>query len=190
MAEVNFGNDGDFSTKAFVQRVNVNLANELGNLCQRTMSMVHKNCAAQTPLAGSFTEDDEIILKSARELRERAAEHVSNQALHRYTQTMIDMVGETNKYIDTMEPWSLKKTDTDRMATVLYVIMEVLRHVAIVYQPIIPDSANKILDLLQVPADERSFEHLTEDYKIKEGVAVSKPTAVFPRIEVEETVEA
>lgn len=191
MAEVSFGSDGDFSTQQFIQKVNVNLANELGNLCQRTLSMVFKNCGKETPSdIGPFNEADEVLLASARGLRERAATHVSTQKLHKYTDEMVSMVWETNKYIDTMEPWALKKTDTVRMATVLYVIMEVLRHVAILYQPIIPTSSNKILDLLCVPEDERTFGHLTEDYMIRQGIEISKPQGVFPRIEVEETVEA
>lgn len=190
MAEVGFGNDGDFSNKAFIQRINVNLANELGNLCQRTLSMVHKNCNQQIPVRGTLTKEDEEILESASGLRERAALHVSNQALHRYADTMVAMVCDTNKYIDVMEPWALKKTDQNRMGTVLYVILEVLRHVAIVYQPIIPTSANKILDLLQVPQAERTFAHLKPEFSIQEGVAIPKPTGVFPRIEVEERVEA
>eukprot|EP00548_Thalassiothrix_antarctica_P000735 CAMPEP_0194143992 /NCGR_PEP_ID=MMETSP0152-20130528/13090_1 /TAXON_ID=1049557 /ORGANISM="Thalassiothrix antarctica, Strain L6-D1" /LENGTH=574 /DNA_ID=CAMNT_0038843655 /DNA_START=93 /DNA_END=1820 /DNA_ORIENTATION=- len=188
-AEVGFGNDGDFSTKAFIQRVNVNLANELGNLCQRTLSMVFKNCNKKVPSdVGPFTEEDEALLASARTLKERAGKEVANQALQRYAETIITMVWDTNKYIDIMEPWVLKKTDTDRMETVLYVIMEVLRHVAILYQPIIPDSANKILDLLTVPDDERTFAHLTDEFRIKEGSEISKPKGVFPRIEVEELV--
>ena len=101
------------------------------------------------------------------------------------------MVWEVNKYIDTMAPWVLRKTDEQRMATVLYVIMEVLRHIAILYQPIIPGSANKILDLLAVPEDQRSFEHLEgDDYKIQPETPVSKPKGVFPRIEVSELVES
>mmetsp|Transcript_41944 Transcript_41944/g.47670 ORF Transcript_41944/g.47670 Transcript_41944/m.47670 type:complete len:580 (-) Transcript_41944:66-1805(-) len=188
-AEVGFGNDGDFSTKAFIQRVNVNLANELGNLCQRTLSMVFKNCNKKVPSdVGPFTEEDEALLASARTLKERAGKEVANQALQRYAETIITMVWDTNKYIDIMEPWVLKKTDTDRMETVLYVIMEVLRHVAILYQPIIPNSANKILDLLTVPDDERTFAHLTDEFRIKEGSEISKPKGVFPRIEVEELV--
>ncbi len=70
------------------------------------------------------------------------------------------------------------------MATVLYVIMEVLRHSAILYQPLIPDSANKILDQLSVPADERSFAHLDDSYRLKSGTPISKPVGVFPCIEV------
>lgn len=191
MAEVNFGSDGDFSDKSMILKVNNNLANELGNLCQRTLSMVFKNCGKAAPIPGDFTEEDEALLASARGLHNRCAEAVSEQKIQNYANELIAMVWEANKYIDTMAPWALRKTDEQRMATVLYVIMEVLRHVAILYQPIIPGSANKILDLLSVPEDERSFEHLAgDDYKIKPESPISKPKGVFPRIEVPELVES
>lgn len=188
MAEVGFGNDGDFSDKAMILKVNNNLANELGNLCQRTMSMVFKNCDKAVPVnVGPFTEEDEKLLDSARGLYDRCAKEISEQAIQKYVNELIDIVKDANKYIDEMAPWVLRKTDPERMATVLYVIMEVLRHVAILYQPIIPTSANKILDLLAVPDNKRSFRHLKGDeYKIQEGAPVTKPEGVFPRIETEE----
>ncbi|GAX24564.1 methionyl-tRNA synthetase [Fistulifera solaris] len=185
MAEVSFGNDGDFSDKAMITKVNTNLANELGNLCQRTLSMVFKNCDKAVPTTvDPFTEADNAVLASARELRGKAAAEIAVQAIHKYVELMVRMVWETNKYIDEMEPWSLKKTDPDRMATVLYVIMEVLRHVGILYQPLIPEAANKILDALSVPKEERTFSHLDDAYRIKEGSAIPKPEGIFPRIEM------
>jgi len=190
MSEVNFGNDGDFSDHAFILKVNNNLANELGNLCQRTLSMVYKNCGKAVPEEiGEFTNEDEALLATAHSLRERAATAVSTQAIHKYVEAMVTMIVDTNKYIDEQAPWVLRKTDPDRMATVLYVIMEVLRYSAILYQPLIPDSANKILDQLTVPDDERTFEHLDDKYRIKPGSPISKPQGIFPRIELPELVE-
>lgn len=191
MSEVNFGNDGDYSDTAMIQKVNSNLANELGNLCQRTLSMVFKNCGKAVPeTIGPLTEEDEALLEKARGLRERASAHIAVQAIQKYIDVLVSMVWEANKYIDTMEPWVLRKTDPDRMATVLYVIMETLRYTAILYQPVIPESANKILDQLSVPQDERTFEHLTDEFKIKPGSPISKPQGIFPRIEAPELVES
>jgi methionyl-tRNA synthetase len=191
MAEVNFGSDGDFSDLSMIYKVNANLANELGNLCQRTLSMVFKNCDQATPNVNDFTAEDEKLLEAARGLRERAGQAISEQAIQKYVEVMVCMIWDANKYIDDMAPWALKKTDTERMATVLYVIMEVLRYSAILYQPLIPDSANKILDQLKVPAEERTFAHLDDSYRIKSGTPISKPVGVFPRIEIptEELVE-
>jgi methionyl-tRNA synthetase len=192
MTEVGFGNDGDFSDQAMLLKVNNNLANELGNLVQRTLTMVFKNCEQAVPVKlGEFTEADEALLASARSLRGRAAKEISKQAIQKYAQVCIDMVRDANKYIDEMAPWALRKSDPERMEVVLYVIMEVLRHVAIVYQPLIPDSANTILDALTVPADERTFEYLEGDeYMIRLGSPITKPEGIFPRIEVPEMVGA
>lgn len=191
MSEVNFGNDGDYSDKAMILKVNSNLANELGNLCQRSLSMVFKNCDEAVPKTiGEYTEEDKKILETARGLRGRAATAITKQAIQKYVDCMCGMIGDTNKYFDEMAPWVLRKTDPDRMATVLYVVMEVLRYSAILYQPLIPGSANRILDQLSVPKDERSFAHLDDSYRIKPGAPISKPEGIFPRIELPELVES
>ena len=93
------------------------------------------------------------------------------------------VVWETNQYIDRMEPWVLRKTDPERMATVLFVIMEILRAVAILYQPLIPGSASKILDQLGVPASDRSFAHLKSG-SIQPGTSLAKPVIIFPRFDL------
>lgn len=191
MSENNFGSDGDFSHEKMVQKCNTNLANELGNLCQRTLTLVFKNCESAVPVKiGTLTEEDEALLRKARELRQTCAEAISTQAIQKYVSAIVSMIWDANKYIDTMEPWVLRKTDSERMATVLYVIMEVLRYSAILYQPLIPDAACKILDLLSVPKNERTFDHLTDEYKIKLGSPISKPVGVFPRLEMVERVVA
>jgi len=191
MSEVSFGSDGDFSDAKMIQKVNTNLANELGNLNNRVLTLVFKNCGKAVPAEiGPYSEDDEAILSSVNSLREKASEHISNQSIHKYVNEVVSMVWEANQYIDKQAPWVLKKTDTERMATVLYVLMEVLRYVAIIYQPLIPGSASKILDMLTVPKNERSFEHLDAAFKIKLGSPVTKPSPVFPRIEVPEPVGA
>lgn len=192
MTEVGFGSDGDFSDRAMILKVNNNLANELGNLCQRVLTMVFKNCDKAVPEVSEdvYTEEDKALLASAQGLYERASAEISQQAIQKYANELIEMVWDANKYIDEMAPWVLRKTDPDRMVVVLYVLMEVLRYVAILYQPIIPTSANKILDLLTVPEDQRSFDKLSNEFKIQAGSPIEKPQGVFPRIEVEELVEA
>lgn len=107
-SEVNFGNDGDFSDKAMIQKVNTNLANELGNLVQRTLTLVYKNCDKAAPTdVGPFTEKDDALMSKAKVLREKAATAISTQAIHRYAQVMVDMVRDANRYIDDQEPWKL-----------------------------------------------------------------------------------
>ena len=188
MSEVNFGNDGDFSDRAMVFKVNSNLANELGNLCQRTLSMVHKNCQAAVPASiGPYTEADLALMESVHGLWSRAASAISTQAIHKYVEVLVQQIVDTNKYIDDMAPWVLRKTDPERMATVLYVIMEVLRYTVILYQPLIPESASKILDQLTVPTNERTFANLSDQYRIRPGTPILKPEGIFPRIELPST---
>ena len=186
MSEVTFGSDGDFSDEKMIYKVNANLSNELGNLCQRIMTLVFKNCGKATPAEiGELTEEDKALLETAASLRGLTGEAISSQAIDKYVQHMVSTVWAANKYIDVQAPWVLKKTDTERMNTVLYVLMEVMRHVGILYQPLMPTSSNVILDQLGVPKDERDFEHLDKkECKILLGREVSKPKAVFPRFDV------
>lgn len=183
LSEVPFGNDGDFSDLAFVSRVNTNLANELGNLVQRTLSLVAKNLAGATPQPGPFTEADNKLLGMAKNLLSTVRPIVGeSQAMNKYTDALTQVVVECNRYIDEQAPWSLKKTDPDRMQTVLYVILESLRYTSILYQPVIPGSAEKMLDQLGVPTTERTFAHLTGDFSLKPGNPLPKPQGIFPRI--------
>ena len=197
MAEVAFGNDGDFSDANMILKVNNNLANELGNLCQRTLSMVYKNCNKAIPQPSDYTDDDKaLLLESVQTLHERCVSAITEQAILTYIQVLVQVIRDANKYIDEQAPWSLRKTDPIRADTVLYVILEVLRHVAILYQPVIPTSAGKLLDQLAVPQEERMFVHLskkddndndddeTNMYKLKPGTPIAKPQVIFPRIEL------
>eukprot|EP00638_Chattonella_subsalsa_P000698 CAMPEP_0117761656 /NCGR_PEP_ID=MMETSP0947-20121206/17419_1 /TAXON_ID=44440 /ORGANISM="Chattonella subsalsa, Strain CCMP2191" /LENGTH=518 /DNA_ID=CAMNT_0005582707 /DNA_START=279 /DNA_END=1835 /DNA_ORIENTATION=- len=186
-SEIPFGKDGDFSKQAFISRVNSALANELGNLCQRTLTMAFKNCEKCTPVPGEMTEDDLKLIATARAAVDEVRPLIQQeQALHRVCETLINVVRDANKYIDVMEPWVLRKTDPERMKTVLYTIMETLRYSGILYQPIVPQSANKLLDQLAVPENERTFAHLTEEFALKPLTPLSKPKPVFPRLEVHE----
>jgi methionyl-tRNA synthetase len=183
MSEVPFGNDGDYSDSSMIYKCNANLANELGNLFHRVCTLAYKNCNAAIPTPGELTEPDEEMLTAVRGLREKCGGHVANQAIHQYANAMISVVKDANKYVDVMAPWVLRKTDPQRMSTVLYVLMEVLRYVAILYQPLIPDSANRLLDQLSVPKDERTFYHL-DTCPLKPGTSINQPVIVLSRFEV------
>jgi methionyl-tRNA synthetase len=104
------------------------------------------------PQPGELTEADEALLALARAVPDTARRHVDTQALHLYVEACWKVLSEANRYFSAQEPWKLKKTDPDRMATVLWVTIEVVRIISILIQPVMPDSAGKILDLLGVPA--------------------------------------
>ena len=187
LREVPFGNDGDFSHKAMVGRMNNDLANDFGNLAQRVLSMVHKNCAAQVPAPGAESEADGALLGAARGLLEALHEDYGRQQFHTALTRTWEVVGAANRYVDEQAPWALRKSDPARMATVLYVLAEVIRQLAILTQPVMPSSMAKILDQLAVPEDRRDFTALAEP--LAPGVALPKPAGVFPRY-VEEDAAA
>lgn len=186
LREVPFGGDGDFSRRAMVGRINGDLANDFGNLCQRVLSMVHKNCAAQIPEPGALLNDDRVLLASGHALVEKVGVSLDGQMFHSALGQIWTVVADANGYVDHQAPWALRKTDTARMQTVLYVLAEVIRHLAIVMQPFTPDASARLLDQLGVVCDRRSFAHLGPDHALVPGSAITRPIGIFPRY-VEET---
>ncbi|WP_062233354.1 methionine--tRNA ligase [Aureimonas sp. N4] len=181
LREVPFGQDGNYSHEAIVGRMNSELANDLGNLAQRSLSMIAKNCEGRLPEPGSFTEADHAILNQSGQLLQQCRAAVDRQELHTMLATIVATVSETNRYFAAQEPWVLRKTDPARMGTVLYVTAEVVRRVAILLQPVMPDSCSKLLDLLAVDAQERGFEVLDHGTTLQAGLALPAPVGVFPR---------
>ncbi len=180
MAEVPFGNDGDFSHKSVIRRINADLANGIGNLAQRTLTLVQKNCDAAVPHPGALTEQDEILLAKAYGLYSAIEGDLRFQAFHEVLRTIWSVIGDADSYIDANAPWALKKTNTARMATVLYVLVETIRALGIVLQPFMPDTMAKLLDQLSVPADKRDFAAMAE--KLVPGTALPPPQGLFPRV--------
>jgi methionyl-tRNA synthetase len=180
LRELPFGNDGDFSHRAVIHRINGDLANDLGNLAQRVLSMINRNCGAAVPEPGNLTPADEALLVAARRLLPQLRIEFAEQAFHRALEAIWAVVGNANRYVDEQAPWTLRKTDEARMRTVLYVLAEVIRHLAIYVQPVVPTAAAKLLDQLAVPADARDFGALGTG-ALNPGTPLPKPEGVFPR---------
>jgi len=185
LREVPFGNDGDFSHRAMVGRMNSELAGGLGNLAQRSLSMIAKNLDGVVPEHGDFNDEDNELLSQAAALLERVRSAFDQQLFHEGLEAVFNVVRAGNIYIDRQAPWGLKKTDPARMATVLYVLADVVRQVGILLQPVMPASSNRLLDQLAVAADARGFDDLP--CRLVPGTALPKPEGVFPRfVEPEE----
>jgi methionyl-tRNA synthetase len=180
MRDVPFGNDGDFSRSAMIERTNSELADGLGNLTQRTLSLIVKNCGGTLPAPGLFNEEDEALLTAAHALLASNRQAIDSQAFQEALREIADVVRDGNGYIARQAPWSLAKTDTARMGTVLYVLVDVLRRVGILLQPIMPKASARLLDMLQVPAAHRSFADL--GVSLTPGARISNPEIVFPKI--------
>ncbi len=186
MREIPHGNDGNFGHEQAIQRINSDLANGLGNLAQRTLSMIYKNCDGQIPKPHDLDEGDQALLDQAYNIIGSVRPLFEEMKINRALEQMWTLVGESDSYVDTQAPWALKKENPDRMGTVLYVLAEVIRCLAIAVQPIVPHSTPKILDQLNVNQDERLFEHIAADYALAPGIKIDKPEGVFPRIVDEE----
>ncbi|MCB2081370.1 MAG: methionine--tRNA ligase, partial [Rickettsiales bacterium] len=184
-----FGNDGDFSRERMVETINADLANNIGNLAQRTLSMIQKNCEGTVPEYGELLnvgnyDDNEMLFMGKRALKSfRKILFKEGLDFSEVIKYLLALAREANEYIDERAPWMLKKENPERMKTVLYVLAETARHIAILLQPFCPLAAGKLLDQLAVPEDERSFAHLTAEYALKPGTPLPKPEGVFPRLE-------
>jgi methionyl-tRNA synthetase len=181
LREVPFGQDGNYSHDAIVNRTNADLANDLGNLAQRSLTMIAKNCDAKVPVPGKLSATDSAIIAAADAMISEARAAMKNEQLHLVLNAIWLVVADANRYFAAAAPWELRKTDPARMATVLWTTAEVTRQVAILAQPFVPEGAARLLDLLAIPADARSFKALGVAGRIKGGTPLPAPAPVFPR---------
>jgi methionyl-tRNA synthetase len=162
-----------------VARINGELANEFGNLAQRSLSLVARHCEGRLPAVGQRTAEDAALLAAAAALPELLGAAFDRQAFHEGLEEVWRVVRAANAYIDHQAPWALRRSDPVRMASVLRVLADVLRVLAIVLQPVMPGSMARMLDQLGVPADARDFAALATP--LAEGVPLPPPQGVFPR---------
>ena len=183
LREVPFGQDGSYSEEGIITRINADLANELGNLAQRSLSMVAKNLDGIVPEPAEFSADDTALLEAADGLMDRVRGHFDASAMHLALEAIWSVLGAANKYFSAQEPWVLRKTDADRFRTVLYTTLEVVRIAAMLSQPVMPESAGKLLDLLGQPGDQRTFAAIAT--RLSPGTSLPAPVGVFPRYQTE-----
>ena len=190
LREVMFGQDGNYTSEAIANRINADLANNLGNLAQRSLSMIYKNCDGKIPTPGEFTAEDNAILAATDALYAHARAEMDRQALTKYLDAVWSVVSDANQYFAAQEPWAKKKTDPGRMATVLYVTAEAVRQFAILAQPVMPDLAPKLLDCLAIGGRDpstagegspRTFKALGPAGRLVPGTPIPEPQGVFPR---------
>ncbi len=182
MTEMPFGNDGNFSREAFINKVNSNLCNNIGNLAQRVLSFINKNCGAKIPTF-NLQEVDNKLLESAYSLADKMRTHIDKQEIHFAYEEVISLGSAANEYVDKQAPWVLKKSDPERMNTVLYTLCECLRILGISLLPIIPDSAAKLLEQLAVK--QNALENMSSEFALKSGIDLPVPQGIFPRLQTE-----
>lgn len=182
MREMPFGNDHSYSRTSFINRVNAELCNNIGNLCQRVLSFVFKNAESKVPTNADLTQADKDLLAKLYAAIDEMRAMIDKQAIHSSFEIVIQLGNLANEYIDQNAPWALRKTDIDRMNAVLYTLMECIRVIAIYIQPLVPTSAGKILDTLNISNNERSFAHATSNFALKSDGTINEPQVIFPRL--------
>jgi methionyl-tRNA synthetase len=183
LREVSFGNDGDYSRDKIVNRANADLANDFGNLAQRSLTMINKNCNGRVPRPGLLDKDDEALLASVDAAIATAQAAMDAQLIHEAVAALWEVVGEANRYFAAQEPWALRKSDFARMETVLYVTAEVIRRLAIPALAFIPASAGRLLNFLSVGGDDWRLELANDAGKLRPGTMLPVPEPVFKRFE-------
>ena len=181
LAEKPLSNDGDFSERALVTKINANLANDYGNLVQRVLSFIHKNADGVIPQPGELTDDDRALLQQTRALPDLLRQEAEHQNTYKMCEHLWLVISSANRYVDAQAPWTLKKTDRDRMDTVLYILVDVIRFLSVLTSPIVPHGSAKIMDQLNLPADQRSIAALSQPLVV--GTELPTPSGVFPRFE-------
>jgi methionyl-tRNA synthetase len=180
MREVPFGSDGNFSRQGLINRVNSELANNIGNLVQRTLSMIVKNCDGKVPQSDMSVFDPELKRLCYQNLPV-IRKLMDEKKFHLALEEMLAIATAANAFIDKEAPWALKKTDPARMQHVLYALTECIRCIAILLQPVIPSSSAKILDQLAIASGKRTMADLSTDNALVPGTALPPPEPVFPR---------
>ncbi|MGO8913074.1 MAG: methionine--tRNA ligase [Bradyrhizobium sp.] len=181
LREVPFGQDGSYNHEAIVARINADLANDLGNLAQRSLSMIAKQYQGVLPEPGEFSGNDRAILAQADGMIALARTAMASQQIHQALNAVWAVVAEANRYFAGEAPWALAKTDPARQRTVLYVTAEVVRQIAILAQPAMPEASAKLLDALGIADETNSRNFAALGSRIKPGTVLPAPAPVFPR---------
>ncbi len=178
--EVPFGNDGDFSRKAISNRVNADLSNNFGNLVQRISSFIVKNNDSLLKPVYNLSKDDQQLINLLKEKYDDYYHFMNNQQIDRAIKSVLELISAGNAYVDIQAPWSLKKTNKNRMEEVLFIITNIIIKSAVMLYPVIPNSSKKILNIFNYNIHNCKFVNFTNliDNKIK----INSPEPIFPRI--------
>ncbi len=189
LSEIPFGSDGNFTNETFIRKINSDLANDLGNLLSRTVSMVDKYFASVVPSPDTPGDFDQSLIDTALAVPAKLDEAMNDLRIPEALSQIWVLIDRANKYIDETMPWVLARDEAQkgRLGTVLYNLLESLRFVAVMIEPFLPDTSKEILR--QINSQVGGFDSLKTFGGITAGSAVSKGNVIFPRIDVDKKLE-
>ena len=181
--EVSLGNDGSISMENLKNCINNDLANNYGNLCQRVLSFIKKNCSNKIPLSKNLTENDKKLINNLKDNLPNLIKLINNQNLNEYLKLVVSFSFDANKYFNDSEPWSVKKKDIGRMETILYVIVEQIKNISILLNPIIPESTNKILNIMNIDKENIALDAINKLNVINHDKELKDLQILFKKID-------
>ncbi len=181
--EVSLGNDGNISMENLKNCINNDLANNYGNLCQRVFSFIKKNCSNKIPKELKLKEQDLKLINELKNNVPNLIKLINNQKLNEYIKLVVSFSFEANKYFNDSEPWSIKKKDPLRMEAILYTISEQIKNISILLNPIIPESTEKILDIMNINKADIKIETINKKNSINHDKELKKVSILFKKIE-------
>ena len=181
--EVSLGNDGNISMENLKNCINNDLANNFGNLCQRVFSFLEKNCGGRLPKPTKLEDIDLNLINNLTERVGELVEDMDNQELNNYLKKVVDFSFSANKYFNDLEPWSLKKKNTDRMNNILYTIVTQIKNISILLSPIIPISSDKILDIMNLKKEDRLLKSINKKNIFDYDLEFKKTSILFEKID-------
>ena len=181
--EVSLGNDGNVSLNNLKNCINNDLANNYGNLCQRVFSFLKKNCSNKIPQTDTFSNEDKTLTSKLKNDIDKLNQLIDEQDLNIYIKKVIEYSFDSNKYFNDSEPWSVKKTDPERMNVILFTICEQIKNISILLLPIIPNSANKILDILNIETASRSISQIEKENTLNHEKELGNIEILFRKVE-------
>ena len=180
--EVSFGSDGNISQDKLEDCINSDLANNYGNLCQRVTAFAEKNCSLKVPEIKNFNEDDLVILNRFKENLPLIRQEIDKQNINFYINFIVNALFEANKYFNDQEPWK-KKHDKDRLNTIVYTSLEIIRKISFMLYPIIPDSIEKALKIFNLNSVDINLESIATHKHLIAGNNLNKIEILFKKIE-------
>jgi methionyl-tRNA synthetase len=180
--EVSFGNDGNISQDKLEDCINSDLANNYGNLCQRVTAFAEKNCSLKIPENKNFKEDDLVMLNKFSDNLSTIREEIDKQNINYYIDFIVSSLFEANKYFNDQEPWK-KKNDKDRLNTIVYTSLEMIRKISFMLYPIIPDSIEKALIIFDLKITDINLNSIATHNYLQSGNDLKKIGILFKKIE-------